>query len=151
MGGQQPLLLILNHPAPAGAAQRAVNVVSTTLRVAGVGQHLRYRNLLGTADRLPSEHRHRIIAASGWMPLAMTKMIQPPTGEEIDNLLTVLRHLLEDATNGPYAEKHWARSVEVEIFIIEEWRKEHQAASVNASDRYEENNLPAVSRASHYS
>jgi hypothetical protein len=86
-------------------------------------------------------------------------MIPPPTGEEVDTLLCSLRYLLKDAATGLYAEKTWARSVEVEMFIIEEWRKQRQAASVNVGDpvpstriqRYEENNLPAVSRASHYS
>ena len=59
-------------------------------------------------------------------------MIPPPTEEEVDTLLSSLRHLLQDAATGPYAEKKWARSVEVEIFIIEEWRKSLQSTSVNA-------------------
>ena len=70
----------------------------------------------------------------------------PPTEEEIDTLLSSLRYLLTDATTGPYAEKKWGRSVEVEIFIIEDWRRLQQTLH-----RQRENSLPAVSRASHYS
>ena len=51
---------------------------------------------------------------------------------EIDNLVTVLRSELRDATTGLYAEKAWARSVEVLIFIVDEWRRTRQ--SFNASD-----------------
>jgi hypothetical protein len=68
-----------HHP----GQRRGLSNVISTFRVAGVCRHLRYRDLLGTADRLPSGHRHRIIAASGWM-LAMMHL--DDTTPTIDDL-----------------------------------------------------------------
>lgn len=51
---------------------------------------------------------------------------------EVDTLLNVLRGELRDATTGLYAEKKWARSVEVLIIILDEWRQARQSS--NASD-----------------
>lgn len=53
---------------------------------------------------------------------------------EVDTLLNVLRAELRDATTGLYAEKKWARSVEVLILILEEWRQSRQSPTANASD-----------------
>ena len=51
---------------------------------------------------------------------------------EVDSLMNVLKSQLRDATTGLYAEKAWARSIEVEMQIIDEWREGRQ--SFNASD-----------------
>jgi hypothetical protein len=52
------------------------------------------------------------------------------TDGEIDTLDTVLRSQLREATKGLYAEKAWARSIEVQMWLVNEWRSH----SVNASD-----------------
>ena len=49
---------------------------------------------------------------------------------EVDTLVNVLRSQLREATKGLYAEAEWARSIEVQMAIVEEWRSH----SVNASD-----------------
>jgi hypothetical protein len=52
------------------------------------------------------------------------------TDGEIDTLDTVLHSQLREATKGLYAEKAWARSIEVQIELVNKWRSH----SVNASD-----------------
>lgn len=49
---------------------------------------------------------------------------------EIDALVGSLRSQLRDATKGLYAEEKWARSIKVQIAIMEEWRSH----SLNASE-----------------
>lgn len=53
---------------------------------------------------------------------------------EVDAILTALRAQSRDATKGLYAEKEWARSVEVLIFILTDWQKMQHPLIVNASD-----------------
>jgi hypothetical protein len=54
--------------------------------------------------------------------------------EEVDSLLNSLRGQLREATYGLYAEKKWARSVEIQIFIIEAWRQPQQPLTVSDLD-----------------
>ena len=58
--------------------------------------------------------------------------MKPPTDHEIAALLSVLRKQNDYQKVDLYGEPVYARTIEVELFIIEDWMRMRQ--SVNASD-----------------
>jgi len=58
--------------------------------------------------------------------------MKPPTDQEVDALLSVLRKQDAYQKVDLYGEPVYARSIEVELFIVEDWKRMRQ--SFNASD-----------------